>query len=141
MPLAKLSPNLMVEDVNETVAFYVDILGFDFAMGVAEATREVVAAWPSAAVLQYAMVVSGGVGIMFQSRHSLGGELPLFKNAEIGGSLTLYIECDDIEARHARCAAADLPLLKDLRTTFYGMRELYIQDPNGYVLAFAQKAA
>ncbi len=139
MPLTKLTPNLMVSDVARTTAYYLETLGFDFVMAMPENAETPIFAWPAEGVLDFAMVKSGGVEIFFQSRKSLGGELPILAGQKTGGSFTLYIECDDLDARYEKIAAAG-PFLKDLHTTFYGMREFYIKDINGYILAFAQKA-
>ncbi|NDY58978.1 bleomycin resistance family protein [Desulfovibrio sulfodismutans] len=140
MPLTSLAPNLMVNDVNRTVDYYRRVLGFDFAMGVTDEGRQAVFAWPATETLCYAMVVSGPVQIMFQSKKSLAAELPSLENAKPGGAFTLYIECDDLDARYA-ALDEDTAFLKRPHVTFYGMREFYIKDINGYILAFAQKAA
>ncbi len=140
MPLTSLAPNLMVNDVDRTVDYYLRVLGFDFAMGVTDEGRQPVFAWPAAETLCYAMVASGAVQIMFQSKKSLAAELPSLENARPGGAFTLYIECDDLDARYA-ALDEDTPFLKRPHVTFYGMREFYIKDINGYILAFAQKAA
>lgn len=139
MPLTSLAPNLMVDDVNRTVDYYLRVLGFTFAMGVTDAGRAAVFTWPAAETLCYAMVASGPVQIMFQSKKSLAAELPSLENAKPGGAFTLYIECDDLDARVA-ALDEDTPFLKRPHVTFYGMRECYIKDINGYILAFAQKA-
>jgi uncharacterized glyoxalase superfamily protein PhnB len=139
MPLKKLTPNLMVPDVARTTAYYLETLGFDFVMAMPDDADAPVFAWPVKEPLAFAMVKSGEVEIFLQSRKSLGGEIPLLAGQKTGGSFTLYIECDDLDVRYKKIAAAG-PFLKDLHTTFYGMREFYIQDINGYILAFAQKA-
>ena len=77
--LEKLTPNLMVENVNDTVDYYKDTLGFELAMSQ-----------PEEGPLDWAMVQSGDVALMFQSRSSLGGELPMFKDMPVGGSLTFF---------------------------------------------------
>jgi uncharacterized glyoxalase superfamily protein PhnB len=140
MPLISLAPNLMVADVGRTVDYYLRVLGFEFAMGVTDAGQQPVFAWPAAEPLCYAMVASGAVQIMFQSKKSLAAELPSLENAKPGGAFTLYIECDDLDARYA-ALDEDTPFLKRPHVTFYGMREFYIKDINGYILAFAQKAS
>ena len=40
----KLTTNMMVENVNDTVDFYGDVLGFEFVMGVPQNTQEIVTA-------------------------------------------------------------------------------------------------
>ena len=124
--LKKLTPNLMVEDVNETVAFYKDVLGFALLASV-----------PEEGQFNWAMMKHGGVEIMFQSRASLTGDVPQFEGKAIGGSLTLYIDVEDIKGLYANLQNR-VTLLHDMATTFYGTREFTIQDCNGYILTFAQ---
>ena len=124
--LKKLTPNLMVEHVNDTVAFYKDVLGFALLASV-----------PEKGEFNWAMMKRDTVEIMFQSRASLTGEVPQFQDKAIGGSLTLYIDVEDITGLYAQ-AQNKVTILHDLTTTFYGAREFIIQDCNGYILTFAQ---
>jgi lactoylglutathione lyase len=126
MVLKKLTPNLMVEDVNETVTFYQDVLGFALLAFV-----------PEEGQFNWAMMQHDAVEIMFQSRASLTKDVPLFKDKAIGGSLTLYIDVEDIKGLYGQVQNR-VTILHEMTTTFYGMREFTIQDCNGYVLTFAQ---
>lgn len=139
MTVTQATPDLMVEDVNRTVAFYLEVLGFAFVLGVPEGTTDTVVAWPAPGRLAFAMVQSGQARLMFQSRASLAAELPRLGGARIGGSVVLYLECDDLEALYARVSER-APFIKAPHTTFYGARECSIEDINGYVLTFAQRA-
>ena len=124
--LKKLTPNLMVEDVNETVTFYQDVLGFALLASV-----------PEEGQFNWAMMQHDAVEIMFQSRASLTEDVPLFKDKAIGGSLTLYIDVEDIKGLYGQVQNR-VAILHEMSTTFYGTREFTIQDCNGYVLTFAQ---
>ncbi len=137
--MKKITPNLMVEDVNRTVEFYKDVLGFEFVFGVPEGSQEEVTSWPEEWSLDFAMMKCGTVEIMVQARRSLTEELPELKGKEIGGSVTFYIEIDGIQEWYER-TRNKATIIKDLHTTFYGMQEFYIQDCNGYILALAEKA-
>jgi lactoylglutathione lyase len=125
--LQKLTPNLMVDNVNETVDYYRDVLGFELAMSN-----------PEKGTFEWAMVQSGDVAFMFQTRSSLAGDLPLFKDVAIGGSLTFFVMTDDIEGLH-KAVRDKADILQDMKTTLYGMREFCIRDCNGYVLTFAER--
>lgn len=128
MTFTSLSPNLMVEDVEASIAFYRDTLGFT-----------VTATVPDAAPFVWASLKAGGVEIMLQERHSLAEELPQFADRPLGGSLTLYIGVDDADALHS--AIQDkATIIKAPATTFYGAREFYAQDPSGYILGFSSPA-
>ncbi len=129
MTYTSLSPNLMVEDVTKTVAFYRDTLGFDVTASVPDEDAPV-----------WANVNTGSVSLMFQERHSLEEELPQLAGKPIGGALTLYIGVDDADALYARIRDK-AQVIKEPMTTFYHAREFYIQDPNGYILGFSSPIA
>lgn len=139
MALTKLTPNLMVEDVNRTVEFYQEVLGFEFVMGVIEELQEILTAYQQDRSLDYAMMKCGNVEMMFQAKRSLAESLPMLRGREIGGTLTLYMELDRVSELYARIRDK-VTIVKDLHATFYGMQEFYIEDCNGYILAFAEAA-
>ena len=135
MMLKKLTTNMMVEDVNRTVDFYNDILGFEFVMAVPENSQEVVTTRQKDQVLDFAMMKCGNVEMMFED---ISGNNSLFKGMDIGGSLTFYIEVDNIKELYGTLKEK-VEVVKELHITFYGMEEFYIKDCNGYILAFAEK--
>ena len=139
MTITRATPVLMVDDVGRAVAFYRDVLGFAFVVGVLEGSRESVTQWPAPGPLAFAMVESGQARLMFETRASLAADLPRFAEARIGGSLMLYLDCDALDALYARLSE-HAPFLKAPHNTFYGTRECSFQDPNGYVLTFAERA-
>ncbi|MGB7533226.1 MAG: VOC family protein [Halobacteriota archaeon] len=139
MAMKKLAPNLMVEDVNRTVEFYRDVLGFEFVMGVIEEIQEIMTSWQKDRLLDYAMMKCGDVEIMFQGKRSLSEALPVLRDKEIGGTLTLYMEIEGVQELYGRIKDK-VTVVKDLHTTFYGMQEFYILDCNGYILTFAERA-
>ncbi|MBA2394269.1 MAG: VOC family protein [Ktedonobacteraceae bacterium] len=126
--LKKLTPNIMVEDVNNTIEFYQKLLGFEVLVTV-----------PEEGQFAWAMLKRDTVEMMFQSRTSLGEEIPALQHKEIGGSLTFYIEVEDVEGlyKHLKGSAT---IVQDMHKTFYGAQEFAIQDCNGFILAFAQTA-
>ena len=128
MTLEKLTPNMMVENVAETVAFYRDVLGFNLVMTVPENTPFV-----------WALMQRDEVEVMFQERASLTEEVPLFEGMALGGALTFYIDMQGVEALYEKIRA-QVQVVMDLKTTFYGKREFAIQDCNGFILTFAEGA-
>jgi uncharacterized glyoxalase superfamily protein PhnB len=125
MTLKSLTPNLMVEDVDATIAFYRDMLGFTVTATVPDATPYV-----------WASLKSGDVEIMAQARHSLEEELPQLVGKPLGATLTLYIGVDDADALHS-AIQGKATIIKAPMTAPYGAREFYAQDPNGYILGFS----
>ena len=85
--MRQLTPNLMVDNVNETVKFYQEILGFELVMSV-----------PQEGVFNWAMVQHGDVSFMFQERENIIGEYPVLKDVPMGGGLTFYIKVRDVKA-------------------------------------------
>lgn len=124
---SKLTPNLMVEDVNSTIEFYKNILGFQLVMTV-----------PEEGTFDFALMKSGNVEIMFQARESLSQDFPPeFKNKKTYEVLTLYIDMENIEGLLQKIKDK-VAIIKDLHTTFYGTKEFVIKDCNGYILTFAE---
>lgn len=124
--MKNLTPNLMVEDVNQTVDFYKDVLGFDL-----------IATVPEMGQFNWAMMKQGNVEMQFQLRASLTEELPIFKDRAIGGTLTLYIGVEGVEDLHERLKDRVI-IVQAMHKTFYGTQEFAIQDSNGFVISFAE---
>jgi lactoylglutathione lyase len=124
--LNKLTPNIMVEDVNRTLQFYKETLGF-----------EIVATVPDEGRFDWAMLKRDGVEIMFQSRASLGAEIPALQQREIGGALTFYMNIEGVKELYADLKGK-VSIVQEMHTTFYGAQEFAIQDSDGYILSFAE---
>jgi lactoylglutathione lyase len=127
--LKKLTPNVMVEDVNRTIQFYKEILGFELLTTV-----------PGEGQFDWAMMKHGSVEIMFQSRASLAGEIPVFQQREIGGALTFYIDVEGVKELYIYLKEK-VTVVQDMHTTFYGSQEFAIQDCNGFILSFSEAIA
>jgi uncharacterized glyoxalase superfamily protein PhnB len=126
--ISKVTPNLMVPDVDEATKFY-ELLGFQRVVRV-----------PDEGVADFAILVNGGVELMLQSRDNLASDLPTVSKEPYGGGCVLYMEVEDVQAVHDKIAGS-AKVVVDLRDTFYGSREFYILDPNGYTVGFAQPKA
>lgn len=128
----------MVPDVRAAVRYYCEILGFQFSIGVTADHQDITAEYEKRTDLIYAMVSFGDVTVMFQEIESLKEDVPaLAARRDIGGSLTLYIETENVEAlfQSVRDRAR---IVQEPAIAFYGMREFYLTDLNGYVLGFAE---
>ncbi|MDH4239636.1 MAG: VOC family protein [Phycisphaerae bacterium] len=132
----KLTTNMMVEDVSRTVDFYSDALGFEFVMGVPENSQEIVTTRQKGQALGFAIMKCGNIEMMFQAKQALAEEIPELSGMDIGGSLTFYIEVQDVRGLYAKLKDK-VTIIKDMQTTFYGKQEFYIRDCNGYILTFA----
>jgi uncharacterized glyoxalase superfamily protein PhnB len=138
MTFKKLTPNLMVEDVAQSVVFYRDLLGFELLMAMRD--EKPVDALPADGEkpLDWAMVQHGQVAFMFQQRQSLVEEMPVLDGCEIGASMTIYMELDGVDALY-ESLQGKADIIRPPQTSFYGRRELYLRDCNGYILALTEE--
>ena len=126
-PFRKLTPNLIVANVERSLAFYVDTLGFERGMTVPEESPYV-----------FASVTSGPVEIFFNDAATAIKDYPAFGGRPIGATGTMFIELDGIEALHDRLEPL-VPIVMPLVTQWYGAKEFAIEDPDGYVITFAER--
>lgn len=132
------TPNLMTTNVNASVNFYCDRLGFNFMMGVPFDSETPVAELSDNISLQYAMLSKQGAMIMFQHQQSLAEEYDLFSHMSVAASATFYLEVESLDDLKTGLGD-DVEIALPERITFYGMREIWIRDNNGYVITLAQK--
>ena len=128
MALNSLTPNLMVNDVEETIEYYTDVLGFTLLMTVPETGK-----------LDWAMVKRNDVVLMFQTTKSLKEGVPRLAGEKPGGGLTFYIKVDRITEIHEELFNNEVEIISDLESTFYNTIEFSIADINGYVLTFSEE--
>jgi catechol 2,3-dioxygenase-like lactoylglutathione lyase family enzyme len=124
--LKRLVPNLIVADVDRSVTFYRDVLGFTVDRTV-----------PDASPYVFAIVKSGGVEIYLNAPGPAFDEYPAFKGRPLGGTLTLFIEVDDIRGSHEQLKDR-VTVVMPLETKWYGVTEFAFLDPDGYIITFAQ---
>ena len=122
-----VTPNLLVQDIEKSTAFYRDVLGFTMQMTV-----------PDAPPYAFAMMTIGSIEVFLNAPEAAYEEYPAFKTIPIGGTLTLFIEVTEIEAAYERLA----PLVKvvmPFEKKWYGMTEFAFLDPDGYIITYAQR--
>jgi len=125
----KLTPNLLVADVERSLTFYADVLGFSRGMTVPEQPPFV-----------FASVVSGTVEIFFNEKETGAREYPAFAGKPIGATGTMFIETENVEALHERLKSR-VAIVMPLVTQWYGLKEFAIADPDGYLITFAERVA
>lgn len=131
--MKKITPNIMVADVNATIDYYKDNLGFETVMVVDEEKGDGASGKP----LVWAMIKNGDVEIMLQKTDSLIEELPEMEGREIGGTFTLYVRMQDVKSFYDK-VKDKVEIVKDMHKTFYGADEFVIKDLNGYIIYFAE---
>ena len=128
MKIQSFSPNLMVYDVQETVDYYKELLGFELVQSVPDEKD----------VLQWAMMKKEEFIIMFQEMNSMQMDIPFFKEISPGGSLNFYIKVENIQEFFDEIKDS-YRLVSELDKTLYNTMEFSISDINGYILTFAQE--
>jgi uncharacterized glyoxalase superfamily protein PhnB len=118
----KITPNLIVESIEDALPFWVDRLGFEKTLEVPEGKR-----------LGFVILVQGKVEVMLQSLASVRKDVPPL--AEGPHRAAVYIEVSDLAPLRAKLA--DWPHVVPERTTFYGAREIIVKDPAGHVVVLA----
>jgi uncharacterized glyoxalase superfamily protein PhnB len=115
MKLNRLVPMLWVGDIEQTVAFYRDVLGFDC----------------SNQMEGWACLVNHDVELMI----SLPNQHEPFDKLGFTGSF--YFQPDDVDDLWERLKDK-VPVVYPLENFSYGMREFAIRDNSGYILQFGK---
>jgi uncharacterized glyoxalase superfamily protein PhnB len=124
---SKLTPNLLVSNVERSLAFYIVVLGFTRGMTV-----------PDESPFVFASVTSGPVEIFFNDAATAAKEYPGFAGRPLGATGTMYIEVDAVDTLHDQIKDR-VKVVMPLVTQFYGVREFAFEDPDGYVITFAER--
>ena len=119
-----ISPCFVVTDVEQTIAFYRDKLGFESRFEQPERHPF------------FAIVGRDGAQLFVKSE---GGILPQ-PNSSRHSHLRLdaFIYAPDPDALAAEFAANDVTFSKPLQDTHDGLRGFEVRDPDGYVLFFGR---
>jgi catechol 2,3-dioxygenase-like lactoylglutathione lyase family enzyme len=119
MSLDHLIPMLSVADLERTMTFYCQKLGFR-VINTFGGPKPV-----------WCMLERDKVRLMFNQPPGI----EIFPRAKDGQ--IYYFYPDDIASLHAEWKRAGLPTT-DLRVTIYGMKEFELRDPDGYWLWFGE---
>jgi uncharacterized glyoxalase superfamily protein PhnB len=135
--MKSLSPNLAVKDIKQTVSYYQDNFGFEIEMLVDSLQEDFSPEIKKDKDYIWALIKKGDVSLMLQEENSMKEDIGNFFK-EIGASITLYIEVDDVDTLYEK-VKENVEILKPVYTTWYGQKEFYIKDINGYILGFSSK--
>ncbi|MGH9411739.1 MAG: VOC family protein [Vicinamibacterales bacterium] len=135
MTFADVVPNLVVEDIDRSTAFYRDVLGFSIVTTV-----------PDAAPFVFVWLKRDEVSVFLNTASAVREENPTLAARAPGGTNTMFFTIDaespgaGIDALFAR-VAPHARVVRPLKDQFYGMREFGIEDPDSHVIFFAQRIA
>jgi uncharacterized glyoxalase superfamily protein PhnB len=129
MNVKKITPVLLVSQIEPILPFWIDRLGFTKTIEVPDGNK-----------LGFVAFQKGTVEVMYQTYASVEHDAPpAMAAAARKGPTYLYLEVDNLDAVLA--AMKDTPKVMPERTAFYGMREFAVQDPAGHFITFAQATA
>ena len=124
--LKQLTPVLIVEAVEPCVKFWTDRLGFELTNHVPDPDGKLI----------FASVQKGSIEIMYQTRASVVSEQPGSANELMGHSVALFVTVADLDG--VEKALQGVPVVKPRHETFYGSTEIYVREPGGNTVGFAQ---
>lgn len=126
-----LAPLLAVFDMRASVRFYRDVLGFELVTTSADGDD-----------FGWALLRRGGAEVMLNTMYDAGQRPPAPDPARVAAhqDTILYFGCPDVDAAYAHLRAhgvdAEAPFVQS-----YGMKQLYLRDPDGYALCFQWPAS
>src|SRR3954471_19226033 len=116
-----VTPLLEVFDMRRSVAFYRDVLGFEVVQQSAPDGH-----------LYWAMLKLGGAVVMLNARYEAHAQpaAPDAVRAAGHADTELFFDCRDVDEafRHLRAAGV---AVSEPQTTAYGMRTVWVADPDG----------
>ncbi|MDB5097055.1 MAG: hypothetical protein JWM80_1476 [Cyanobacteria bacterium RYN_339] len=122
--MKKATPIMIVDAIEPCLPFWTERLGFVAPVQV-----------PHGDHLGFVILSNGTGELMYQTHASLLEDLGAAWPA--GGAV--YLEVESIDNVIAALQGADVVVPP--RTTFYGSREIWVREPGGNLVGFAQPAA
>ncbi|MEP7215401.1 MAG: VOC family protein [Anaerolineaceae bacterium] len=110
--LLSMRPNLPVADLDRSVAFYRDVLGFELGARMDD--------------IGFALMKGGGAELALGARTS----------PEPGGA---YLYVTGVETLLVRCEAAGATIVAPLTQQPWGLRDFVVEDPDGHRIAIGQR--
>ncbi len=126
-----MAPLLFVFDMPEAIHFYRDLLGFDVVASSGEGDD-----------VGWVMLKMNGVEVMLNTAYDVGERPPAKDPARVAahGDTTLYFGCQDLDGVYRDLLARGLNV-KAPKVASYGMKQLYVTDPDGFGLCFQWPAS
>lgn len=135
--MKSITLNLAVNDIASTIKYYQENFDFELQMLVDESKTIFDTEIKKELNYIWAMIHKDNISIMLQSVESLKEDVGVFFD-NIGASLTLYIDVENVDELYLKIKDK-VSIYKEIDTTWYGQREFYIKDINGYILGFTSK--
>ena len=128
MKFNTITPNLIVTDMEKSLHFYRDVLGFTVSQTV-----------PDKAPFIFAWMKRDEANLFLnQQMPSQPGQPDPLAGRPVGGTLSMYMVLEGIDDLHKTVVAGVKPAIA-LHKEFYGMKEFAVLDPDGYLIIFAER--
>ncbi len=121
-----LAPLILVFDIQQSLQFYCEVLGF-----------EIVSSDNAGPDYGWVLLSSGKTEIMMEPiypKNHKPAEPDALRTAHHKDT-ALYFGCPDVDAVYEHLIAKGISV-KEPRIVYYGMKQLYLTDPDGYLLCF-----
>jgi uncharacterized glyoxalase superfamily protein PhnB len=138
MKVDTLSPCLAVPDIRQTIQFYSENLGFELVMAVPETQDGIEQELSDSKEYVYAMLKKDDVSLMFMRIDGFEEDVVLAGKVSVGASVSFYMQGKGIDAFYAELKNRNIEI-SEMKLTWYGIKEFYIKDNNGYILGFAEE--
>lgn len=122
-----VTPNLLVRDIDQSLAFYRDVLGFTVKQTV-----------PDAQPFVFVWLERDGVPTFLNDRNAIAHDFPEAPRLAPGGTATLFFVVTAVDSLYERVGSR-ARIIMPIKTQFYGMREFAVADPDGHILTFAER--
>jgi glyoxylase I family protein len=129
-----MAPLLQVYDMPTSVRFYRDMLGFEIKM-TSPAQGE--------GRFHWALLRRGDVELMLNTAYECDSERPSEperSRVAAHADTCLYLGCPDVDAAYRELRAKGVNV-QEPTVAPYGMKQMYLHDPDGYALCFQWAAA
>jgi predicted enzyme related to lactoylglutathione lyase len=121
--LTSFAPQLLVDDLDGAIGFYRDVLGFAFGPP-----------WGGF----YAIGERDGFAVHLKCAPKTAEDRAHRRQEE---HLDVYASVIGVRALFQACEAKGATILKPLAATPWGTIDFYIEDPEGYIIAFGENAS
>jgi glyoxylase I family protein len=126
-----MAPLLQVFDMSTSIKFYCDVLGFEIAGTDGK----------QAPNFDWVLLRLNGVELMLNTAYEAANRPPTPDPARIAahGDVGIYFGCPEVDGVFTHMREKGVHV-KEPKVAPYGMKQLYVTDPDGYELCFQWRA-
>jgi catechol 2,3-dioxygenase-like lactoylglutathione lyase family enzyme len=127
-----LCPLIQVYDMPTSIRFYRDVLGFDVATTSAPRSPD---------DFDWCLLKLNGSELMLNTAYDFEDRPAASDPAQVAahGDTCIYFGCPDVDAAYQYLREKGLDI-KEPKVAWYGMKQLYLTDPDGFGICFQWKA-